>query len=93
MESKTFKKKMKAKPAISKKYLRPRWKFLSQDWKGTLYIEQHSVMDLAKKFGTPLYILIEREIRENLREFKMSFPYAKLRPQYAGKINSNIEIM
>ncbi len=92
MAKETLKKK-KPKPAISKKYLRPRWKFLSQDWRGTLYIEQHSVAELAKKFGTPLYILVEREIRENLREFKLAFPYSRLRPQYAGKINSNIEIM
>ncbi|MDO8634493.1 MAG: diaminopimelate decarboxylase [archaeon] len=83
----------KKNPAISKKYLRPRWKFLSQDWRGTLYIEQHSVSALAQKFGTPLYVFVEREIRENLREFKLAFPYARLRPQYAGKINSNIEIM
>lgn len=85
--------KKKSKPPISKKYLRPRWKFLSQDWRGTLFVEQHSVLDLVKKFGSPLYVLIEREIRENLREFARSFPYNRLRPQYAGKINSNIEIM
>lgn len=78
---------------ISKRYLQPRWNFLSEDKKGTLFVEGISVGELAKKYGTPLYILVEREIKTRLRRFKNAFPYAKLRPQYAGKINSNLEIM
>ena len=45
------------------------------------------VVDLAKKFGTPLYILDEEDIRSRCREYRESF--AKLLPKsqviYAGK--------
>src|SRR3989338_1888479 len=75
------------------RYLRPRWKYLSQDNSGTLYIDDVSVQLLAKKYGTPLYVMIENEIRSRLKRFMRAFPYAKLRPQYAGKINSNLEII
>lgn len=78
---------------ISRRYLRPRWYFLSQDKHGTLYIDGLSVKYLAEKFDTPLQILVEREVRNRLRRFKASFPYSKLRPQYASKCNSNIEIL
>ncbi len=78
---------------VPQRYLRPRWKYLSQDNAGTLYIDDISVKLLAKKFGTPLYVLIEKEIRSRLKRFMRAFPYPKLRPQYAGKINANLEIL
>lgn len=84
----------KRKGGISKRYLKPRWNnFLSQDSKGTIFIDGIAVTDIEKKFGTPIYILVEREIRNRLRRFKKAFPYGQLRPQYAGKINSNLEIL
>ncbi|HZX12049.1 MAG TPA: hypothetical protein VFE88_01160 [Candidatus Nanoarchaeia archaeon] len=78
---------------ISKRYLRKRWPFLSQNDHGTLYIEGVSVKLLAAKYGTPLQLLIESDIRRKLRRFKAAFPYANLRPQYAVKVNSNLEIL
>src|SRR3989338_237832 len=75
------------------RYLRPRWKYLSQDNAGTLYIDDVSVKLLAKKYGTPLYVFIEKEVRSRLKRFMRAFPYPKLRPQYAGKINANLEIL
>ncbi len=78
---------------ISKRYLRKRWNFLSQDQQGILHIEGVSVQHLANKFGTPLFILVEKEIRNRLRRFKQSFPYSNFRPQYAAKCNSNLEIL
>lgn len=78
---------------ISRHYTRPRWDYLGQTPSGILTIEGLSVTDLAKQYGTPLYIMVERSIRERFREFKKAFPYPKLRVQYATKCNSNLEIM
>ncbi len=81
------------KYSISRKYLKPRWPYLKQDSKGTLYVDGISIKTLAEKYGTPLYILVEREIRNRIRRFKSAFPYQKFRPQYASKCNSNLEIL
>ncbi len=78
---------------LSKRYSKPRWNYLSRDQWGDLEIEGHSVWDLSKKYGTPLYVLVEKVIRENLRRFKRAFPYQNLRPQYACKNNTNLEIL
>ena len=78
---------------ISPKYLRDRWTFLSQNKEGVLHINGVSVETLAKKYGTPLFILVEKEIRSRLKLFKAAFPYPNLRPQYAAKVNSNLEIL
>jgi diaminopimelate decarboxylase len=75
------------------RYLEPRWDFLSTDKRGRLYIEDVPVKDLADKYGTPLQIIVEDKLRQKLREFRNSFPYHKLRTQYACKCNSNLEIM
>ncbi len=74
-------------------YIRDRWDFLTDRKNGTLYIEGVSVHELAKKYCTPLYVIVERAIRERFREFKKAFPYPRLRVQYATKCNSNLEIM
>jgi diaminopimelate decarboxylase len=39
----------------------------------TLYIGGVSTLDLAKQYGTPLYVMDEDVIRKNMREFKASF--------------------
>ncbi len=78
---------------ISKHYHRPRWDYLGQTKSGILTIEGLPVIDIAKKFGTPCYVMVERSIRERFRQFKKAFPYPKFRVQYATKCNSNLEIM
>jgi len=84
----------KKKQPMPKKHLKDRWKkFLSQDKEGNLLVEGLSVKDLDAKFGAPLYILVERELRERLRTFKNAFPYPHFRPQFACKVNSNISII
>lgn len=77
----------------TQRYLRPRWDFLSIDRNGNLAIEGTPIPDIVKKYGTPVYVLVERTIREKFRRFKRAFPYPKLRVQYATKCNSNLEIM
>ncbi len=78
---------------VSKKYYKPQWDFLTQDKKGVLCIDGYSVSELTKKYGTPVYVFVEKKIRANLRRFKNAFPYENLRPQYACKINSNLELL
>ncbi len=80
--------------AISPRYNKKRWRhFLSQDKEGVMHIEGVSVKDLQKKYGTPIYVFVEEEIRHRLRSFKNAFDYAKFRPQYACKCNSNLEVL
>ena len=40
---------------------------------GHLYIEDYDTVDLARRFGTPLFVLSENKIRRNLRCFQESF--------------------
>ncbi|MBI4239600.1 diaminopimelate decarboxylase [Candidatus Uhrbacteria bacterium] len=78
---------------LSQRYSRPRWDYLGETKSGILTIEGLPVTEIAKKYGTPCYIMVERAIRQRFREFKAAFPYPKLRVQYASKCNSNLEIM
>ncbi len=80
--------------ALSPRYNKKRWrKFLSQDVDGTLHIEGVSVNALTKKYGSPIYIFVEDEIRSKLRTFKAAFDYPMFQPQYACKCNSNLEVL
>lgn len=81
--------------SINRRYFRSRWKlFLKQDSSGELYIHDYSVTDLAKKFGTPLYVYSEDEIRTRMRRMKNVFSgYRNVSFQYPCKINSNLEIL
>jgi len=80
--------------ALSPRYNKKRWRhFLSQDKDGIMYIEGVSVRELQKKYGTPIYVFVEEEIRNKLRAFKNAFDYPKFRPQYACKCNSNLEVL
>ncbi len=80
--------------AISPRYNKKRWRhFLSQDKDGILHIEGISVRQLQKKYGTPLYIFVEEEIRQRFRRFKQAFDYPKFLPQYPCKVNANLEVL
>ncbi|MBS3088909.1 hypothetical protein J4402_03990 [Candidatus Pacearchaeota archaeon] len=82
------------KKIISKRYLKSRWKhFLSRNSNGVLLIEGVSVEELRKKYGTPLYVFVEEEVRKRLRDFKGAFDYSVFKPEYACKCNSNLEIL
>ena len=61
---------------------------------GHLEIGGCDVVDLAKEFGTPLYVLDEELIRKNCREYKDTFSkfYPKSKIIYAGKANLSIAI-
>jgi diaminopimelate decarboxylase len=87
-------KKKNERENIPRKYLHSRWKhFLSQDTQGDLLIEGVNIKQIVKKYGSPLYVLVEEEIRERCRAFKSGFHYSPFRPQYACKCNSNLEVL
>lgn len=62
---------------------------------GELYIEQVSSKELAKEYGTPLYVYSENKIRKNLRNLKESFQkhYHNTRILYACKANTSLAIL
>jgi len=81
--------------SIDKRYFRSRWKsFLKQDDDGQLYVHGVSMQELERKFGTPLYIFSEEEIRSRFQRMLNVFSsYPKIRLQYPCKINSNLEVL
>jgi len=52
-----------------------------------LYIENCNTVDLAKKYGTPLYVISENTILKKIQEIKKEFldKYYNTRAAYAGK--------
>ncbi len=89
-----FKKVTTGKPrSVNVRYMRDRWaKFLSQDSRGMMLIEGVPVDKIVEKYGTPLYVMVESEIRSRLRRFKKVFG-SEIGLQYAVKCNSNLEIL
>ena len=52
---------------------------------------KENLKQLARKYGTPLFIIDHAKIRENFRTFKKNLP--KVQAYYAVKANSNQEII
>ncbi len=46
---------------------------LSVNKKGHLCLSGYDTVDLAQKYGTPLYLMDENKIREHIREYKTAF--------------------
>ncbi|WP_292395647.1 diaminopimelate decarboxylase [Methanoculleus sp. UBA303] len=61
---------------------------------GHLYIGEHDTVDLAERFGTPLYVTDEKRVRENFRRLSGALVahYPKVRVLYAAKANGNLAI-
>lgn len=78
---------------VSSRYMRPRWeRFVSQDTNGMMLIEGVPIDKIVERYGTPLYVIAESEIRSRLRRFKKVFGN-DIALQYAVKCNSNLEIL
>ena len=60
----------------------------------TLYIDQVNALDLAKQYGTPLYVMSESHIRNQLSTLKDRFmdKYDNTLPLFASKSFSCVEI-
>ncbi len=61
---------------------------------GNLIIGELDVVELAKRFGTPLYVMDEQRIREKYRKFYAAFSsrWPSVLVCYALKANSNLAI-
>lgn len=62
---------------------------------GYLYIDGVSAIEIAEKFDTPLYVLIENRIRENFRRLKDALikHYSKIRVYYSAKANTSLTVL
>ncbi|MFX1435507.1 MAG: diaminopimelate decarboxylase, partial [Promethearchaeota archaeon] len=60
-----------------------------------LYFNDVNTIELAKKFGTPIYVISEEIIREKYRTLKnvLTSEYKKNHIHYAVKANSSISIL
>ncbi|MEM1822861.1 MAG: diaminopimelate decarboxylase [Candidatus Hadarchaeales archaeon] len=62
---------------------------------GHLVIGEIDAVELVEKFGTPLYVMDEKRIRENYRRFYRAFSslWPKVIVYYALKANSNLAVV
>ncbi|RLI31934.1 diaminopimelate decarboxylase [Candidatus Bathyarchaeota archaeon] len=62
---------------------------------GVFYIDGVSSLELAEKYGTPLYVLSEKRIRENYRRLykALSLNSKKFRIYYSAKANTNLSVL
>jgi diaminopimelate decarboxylase len=62
---------------------------------GHLLIGRHDTVDLAKKFGTPLYVTDEDRIASRYLDYKMALSsrYERSKILYAAKANGNLAVL
>jgi len=58
-----------------------------------LYLGGIRALDLARQYGTPLYVMEEDVIRSRYGEIAGSIKYPKLRIHYACKANTNLAVL
>ncbi len=58
-----------------------------------LYVGEIPASEIAKKYGTPVYVYDSEIIRYKYRELAESFSYPKVKIHYAAKANTNIRIL
>lgn len=56
-----------------------------------LFIEDVDTVDLAREFGTPLYVTSEARLRQNIRNYHSAFPDAD--KYFAVKANGNLTVL
>ncbi len=68
---------------------------LSTNEKNHLTVGNADAVELAEKFGTPLYVYDENRIRANYREFYNAFAalYPKVEVKYACKANTSLAVL
>ena len=59
----------------------------------SLYCEQVRLVDLARRFGTPLYVYSATAIRERVKAFQQAFRGVDFAICYSVKANSNLSIL
>ena len=67
---------------------------ITAEWKDNLYIGGCNTVELAKKYGTPLYVIDELTLRTICKEYKEAFnKYKNIKMMYASKSLSNLAII
>ena len=63
--------------------------------KGNLSIGGADALELAKEYGTPLYVIDEERIRDNYQRLYNAFSskYPNFKIYYACKANTNLSVM
>ncbi|MEQ1849272.1 MAG: hypothetical protein ABL890_01640 [Candidatus Peribacteraceae bacterium] len=85
-------KRTKRKKAPSR-FIRPRWeRFISHTDDGMMTIEGVPVDKIVAKYGTPVYVMSESEIRLRMQRFIKTFGHA-IELQYCVKTNSNLQVL
>lgn len=61
---------------------------------GRLRIEDRDAEDLAREFGTPVYVTSESQVRDNYRQLHAAFAsrYPRVTILYANKANNNLAV-
>ena len=86
-------KKHKRSHKVVSRYIRPRWEnFVSHDSRGMMTIEGVPIDKIVTKFGTPVYVMVESEIRSRMRRYQKAVGQA-VELQYCVKTNSNLQIL
>ena len=62
---------------------------------GKLYFANLNTLDIAKKYGTPIYVINEKVVRKSYRTLKgkLDLEYKRNRIYYAVKSNTNLSIL
>jgi len=62
---------------------------------GVLYIDGVSALNLAREFGTPVYVMSEQRLRENYRRLHgaLSRRYSRIRVYYSAKANTSLSVL
>lgn len=58
---------------------------------GILFIEEVSAVEIAEKYGTPVYITSKTQLEKNIKAYNQAFPDAE--KLYAVKANNNLALM
>ena len=56
-------------------------------------LQDIDVLDLANKYGTPLYVYDTKKMKEQYEKLTSAFPNTKLKVKYACKSLTNINIL
>ena len=66
---------------------------LTTEWKDNLSIGGCDLVSLAKEYGTPLYVIDEKTLRQTCKEYKHAFEnYPNIKMMYASKALSSLSI-
>ncbi|MDR2525997.1 MAG: diaminopimelate decarboxylase [Oscillospiraceae bacterium] len=66
---------------------------LSRDTAGRVAIGGRDILELAREYGTPLYVYDETTLRKRCAEMRGLLPGRNFRVSYSAKANSNLELM